>query len=255
MTLSKESLNYSTRYLEIRNNPTIFYYRSTSNGDCGVFNQIFNDQSYNIERWKQGFALLKYQEELLSCFKNPLIIDAGANIGASTIFFKKFYKNPFVFAIEPEIGNFELLKLNTNFFDNIELFNGALSFNDTNLYLTDPNLSDWAFRTQEIQDSNDCGLLINSISPKTIIETTKRKGCTPFVFKIDIEGFESVLFRHDSSWLDKFPLVVIELHDWLFPFEGTSKSFLKAVLEFDFDFIPHNENIFLFNRKILYKYL
>ena len=47
--------------------------------------------------------------------------------------------------------------------------------------------------------------------------------------KIDIEGGEDDLFSGDLDWLERTPLVIIELHDWLFPNEPRSRNFLRAV--------------------------
>ena len=71
------------------------------------------------------------------------------------------------------------------------------------------------------------------------------------IFKIDIEGGEKSLFSGDTTWMRQFPLIIIELHDWMLPFSGSSKNFLKAVAEHEFDFVHKGENIFLFNREIL----
>ncbi len=66
----------------------------------------------------------------------------------------------------------------------------------------------------------------------------------PFLAKIDIEGFEADLFSVDPAWMDAFPLVIIELHDWLLPGRATSKGFLAAVAARDRDFVILGENVF-----------
>jgi FkbM family methyltransferase len=43
---------------------------------------------------------------------NPLIIDAGSNIGLSALYFKTVFPNARVICIEPDDENFDLLKLN-----------------------------------------------------------------------------------------------------------------------------------------------
>ena len=37
------------------------------------------------------------------------------------------------------------------------------------------------------------------------------------LIKIDIEGGESELFEKNIEWIEKFPLIIIELHDWMLP--------------------------------------
>jgi hypothetical protein len=68
--------------------------------------------------------------------------------------------------------------------------------------------------------------------------------CIPFICKIDIEGFESELFSIESSWVDEFSLVIIELHDYLFPGAGKSRNFLAKISKLDRDFIHVGENSF-----------
>jgi FkbM family methyltransferase len=226
-------------------------YRQNSKGDRGVLKQIFRDGDYNIEDMAQGKILIEYHNKM-SKNSPSLIVDAGANIGASAVFFAKTFKNSFIFSIEPEINNFKLLKHNTlglkvfNFFGAIDSKNGYLE-------LQDPGLSDWGFRTNTIKKiKNKSNLtLIRSISPSSVLRhpACAKKNC--LIFKIDIEGAEDSLFKGNVNWMKKFPLIIIELHDWMLPFSGSSRNFIKAISKFDFDFIYKGENIFLFNKKIL----
>jgi len=48
-----------------------------------------------------------------------------------------------------------------------------------------------------------------------------------------------------------FPVIIVALHDGMLPFSGTSRSFIRAVAQHDFDFIHRDGNIFLFNRQLL----
>ena len=66
---------------------------------------------------------------------------------------------------------------------------------------------------------------------------------TPFLAKIDIEGAEADVFAGDCSWVDRFPLLIVELHDWLYPGEGLSKPFLWAMQHFNRDFIVRGEHV------------
>ena len=85
-----------------------------------------------------------------------------------------------------------------------------------------------------------------------LFDTLDKDKAAPFICKIDIEGGEANLFKCNYSWLERFPLVIIELHDWLLPGESNSRNFLKAALEFDF--VYRDENLFCFNNALLTKY-
>jgi hypothetical protein len=71
---------------------------------------------------------------------------------------------------------------------------------------------------------------------------SKYRNLTPFICKVEIEGAESGLFE-DASWVDEFPALIVELHEWLLPKERRSGTFLEAVANRDRDFIVFRENI------------
>ncbi len=131
-------------------------------------------------------------------------------------------------------------------------FKGAISDIDGELIFVDPDSSDMGFMTQKITPTDSESVKkVNGISPKSILEHDFIHGTFPYIFKIDIEGGEADLFNGNTDWMDKFPLIIIELHDWMLPFSGSSRSFIKAVAKYDFDLVHKGENIFLFNRRIL----
>ena len=89
-----------------------FYYREYSKGDKGVISQIFENLDYDISNWEQGKKLNSYYKNH-SGDKSFLIIDAGANIGSSAVYFSYIYRNSFIFSIEPNYLNWSILEKNT----------------------------------------------------------------------------------------------------------------------------------------------
>lgn len=244
MTFGLAKINFGTEELS-------FKYREHSVGDRGVIAQIFVNKDYNINQWAQGRKLLEYYAAQSK--NHPmLIVDAGANIGASVVYFSKTFPNSTIFSIEPDHANWTLLEENTNTLKNVFNFHGAISNFDGDLTLYDPGRSDWGFVTSadEIATAKKLSV-VSAISPNTILLHEKTQNAVPFILKIDIEGGEETLFDGDVDWMNRFPLVIIELHDWMIPFGGSSKNFFKALAKFDFDFVHRGENIFLFNRSIL----
>ena len=59
---------------------------------------------------------------------NPLIIDCGANIGMSIIFFKHFYPDSQIIAFEPDPPTFDVLQMNVaaNQLSRVQLLNMAV---------------------------------------------------------------------------------------------------------------------------------
>lgn len=240
-----------TKLINFKDSNTAFSYREDSIGDNGVIQQIFQNLDYEITHWYQGLKLLEYHHRK-SQFAPSLIVDAGANIGASAVYFSETFSNSVVFAIEPDLMNWHLLEINTNGL-NVFNFNGAISDVDGELFFKDPGRSDWGYMTQRLPDPDNSldSIKVKSISPLSILTHPVCKNTNPLILKIDIEGAEETLFDGDTGWLGEFPLVIIELHDWMLPFSGSSRNFIKAVAGHDFDFLHKGENIFLFNRAIL----
>lgn len=74
--------------------------------------------------------------------------------------------------------------------------------------------------------------------------------CVPFIAKIDIEGFEDDLFSMNTDWVSAFPVIVIELHDWMLPRRATSRNFLRTIAELDRDFVCLSENVFSISNSV-----
>ncbi|MFI3223545.1 MAG: FkbM family methyltransferase, partial [Methylococcaceae bacterium] len=228
----------------------LFNYREDSIADNGVIKQVFQDNAYDIAHWEQGKKLIEYHNQQ-SKIRPSLIIDAGANIGASAVYFSINYPSSFVFSLEPDTTNWHLLEINTIGL-NVFNFNGAIADVDGELALVDPGQSDWGFMTTAIPAENQQDIIkVKSISPLSILSHPATQNLNPLILKIDIEGGEDYLFKGDTHWLKNFPLIIIELHDWMLPFSGSSRNFIKAIAEHDFDFVHRGEKIFLFNRQIL----
>jgi hypothetical protein len=51
--------------------------------------------------------------------------------------------------------------------------------------------------------------------------------------------------------MNEFALIIIELHDWMLPMQGSSKPFFKAISNLDFEILQKGENLFFFNRALL----
>jgi FkbM family methyltransferase len=221
-----------------------FYFRAQSEGDNGVIGQIFNSNDYALTHWEQGRRMVDYCQRN-SANARPLIIDAGANIGASPLYFHINYPGALVYAVEPDHDNCTLLRLNCGERD-IVIFEGAIACNETTMYLHDPGISDWGFRVLETGTRP-----VKTISPTAILKALPEGSHFPLICKIDIEGGEDNLFSASTDWVDQFPLIVIELHDWLLPFSGSSRNFQRVMAQHDFDVLNKGENLFCFNRRIL----
>ena len=222
-----------------------FLFRADSIGDAGVVDQIFRAADYQIHPDARFQSLMRYAAAQSVDGKRPLVIDAGANIGASSVYFALQYPAGRVVAIEPEKGNAELLRRNAEGLD-IVVREAALGAEPGEAFLSDPGHSDWGFR---VGDSGAVPVAVVSV-PELLSEADSQQ-LFPLICKIDIEGGEAALFAKNTEWLDRFAMITIELHDWLFPGEGNSRNFLRAIASNDFDFLYRGENVFAFNNRLL----
>jgi FkbM family methyltransferase len=219
-----------------------FSYRYNSEGDCGVIEQVFYNQDYRIEKWPQGRALMHLYESQ-SKRNKLLIIDAGSNIGAASIYFSVVYPASKIIAIEPERNNCALARLNCVDRD-IELLEGAIGASPGTLYLQDPGLSDWGFRVGSEGEYQ--------VKVTTVVDiVSDNSSLVPLICKVDIEGSEADLFGGNCDWIRKFQLIILETHDWMLPGKGNSRSFYQQISGQDFDILQNGENTFCFNNRLL----
>ena len=167
-----------------------------------------------------------------------MIIDLGANCGFSVRYFADNYPEARIVAFEPDESNFELAKLN-NYSDNIDWHNDAIGSTSSMGDLVDPGLGNNAYR---VNASSYGTTQIRSLDK--VVKEYMNKGFIPFIVKIDIEGYEQELFSANLDWIDQIPVIIIELHDWLFPRRNNSKNFLNAIANRNRDFVYIGENIF-----------
>ena len=212
--------------------------------DASVAHYVFKEWALNLAslaRWAEIQAFLKSQHEL---GRRPLIIDAGANNGATSIFFALAFPTALIVAIEPEEGNFEALNANTKGL-NVKCLKAALSSVNRRIKVSDPGHGAWGFRTENADDGGLPGVSINSLLTEFCDSTT-----FPFLVKINIEGGEKEVFERNTEWVEKIGIVIVELHDFVLPKEGTARPFLKCASALDRDFVYSGSNVFSIDNNI-----
>jgi FkbM family methyltransferase len=212
-----------------------FHFRKGSS-DEGVVKQIFAAGEYDLMRLHRHTEILEFLQKQSARGLRPMIVDAGANIGASAVFFALTYPSALVIAIEPEEQNYALLRRNVEGLD-VQCIQGALAATAGYARLADPGLGNWGFRTEPTTGNGVPCITVSDLYAQRPAQTF------PYIVKIDIEGGEAGLFD-DAAWLAETPLVIIEPHDWLMPKAGTFRSFLRCIADQNRDFVIRGENIF-----------
>lgn len=223
------------------------FFRRENTSDQSVFDQIFCNHDYNIMRLDRGKEIIRYYNKIITSGRKPLIVDAGANIGAATVFFQGCFPASHVVAIEPEAGNFAMLSRNTEGLE-VENIQGALTSAPGYVTISDPKVGHWGYQTAPVDAENAGNDATACITVRQIYE--KYVNYLPFIVKIDIEGGEENVFAADTDWVEKTPLIIIELHDCMMPGKALSRNFLKCVSSYDRDFVYIGENVFSISNTI-----
>lgn len=210
--------------------------------DPRTFKMIFKRKDYEIRRLRRSKELDDLYRDMVRSGVAPLIIDCGANIGLASLYFDARFPGSQIVAIEPEVGNVELLRRNCQGVDNIHVELAAIASAPGFVRIVDQAADHDSYRTELIGDGQ-AG--VPAITVEQLIDRYCAGGsAAPFIIKIDIEGAEEELFSANTEWVARFPLLIIELHDWMFTSQANSRNFLKCMAMEDRDFVYFDENIF-----------
>lgn len=160
--------------------------------DVWVYEQILVEEEYSFDL----------------AFTPKIIIDAGANIGLSSIYFALKYPNARIIALEPEPTNFELLAQNVQPYPAITPVRVALWNKEGEVSIGDPEGTASVKSGFVVQEKS--GTKVRAVT----METLMRELDIPAIdlAKIDIEGAELELFE-STQWLAGLGCMMIELHD------------------------------------------
>ena len=220
---------YSDEYYRIRVPgvplPVVLRGKST---DAWVFSQVMVCEQYLLD--------------LSFCPRR--IVDAGANIGLTSLHYHRAYPDATIIAIEPDDDNFRMLSLNAAHTDTIHPVHAALWSEECRLRFADPSDEKCALRVcVDDQQGNIRGVTIRSVMQDNGWDMID-------VLKLDVEGAEREIFSSSScDWLDRINVVVVELHEDVAP--GCAKALFEAARGMDYVLKWRGENLILRRRVTL----
>lgn len=196
--------------------------------DINVFQQIF----------------IKKDLAFLNGRNYDVCIDAGANIGLSTIYMKNMFPDSHIYSIEPEPANIKMLCLNTKGYTNVTVISKAMSQDSNGLFFIDPGNGSDSFQTsREFRGSLE-PVEIESISIRDLMNQYELSQ-VDFV-KIDIEGAEDFCINQEAmSWINQTKLLAIEIHEHFVP--GCGKK-IRGLLKDNFKIYQNGEYSIFENR-------
>jgi FkbM family methyltransferase len=201
---------------------SVFLRKNSS--DIKVFRSVIMNEEYKVAA----------QKLLTDNKPEQVIVDAGGNIGLTTIYLHSFFPNARYFIIEPDEKNFIILKMNLdkNNITSATLFKNALWTSNEALQINNSfrDGKEWSLTVEKINGEMDSD---NSFIKGIILEEICSAGKIKEIdlLKIDIEGGERFLFK-DAAFLKILDTTVrnliIEIHDE-FNIRNTINSEMKTM--------------------------
>lgn len=170
------------------------------------------------------------------------IVDAGANIGCSAVYFAQKHPAARIVCIEPDRANFELLQRNTSHYPNVECLQAALWSSATEIVVIDPGSGEWGLRAVGV-DTDLGNAKVRQRLQGVDLDWLRRTYdmSTIDMLKVDIEGGEREFLARGASVLENVNVFVVELHDRLV--SGCSRAVMLATAGFDYEW-ARGEHLF-----------
>ena len=181
--------------------------RDFTHSDFDVYRHVFIQEEYKII-----LEFLTLNPLFAGLDKKCHLIDAGSNVGYTSIYFSKFIPDIEICAIEPSTSNFEQLQKNfvLNKVIGSQYNKGLVGQRSQKLTLNKDfrDGKDHAFSTEIDFEGNIEGITIGEI-----LEINGWEYIT--LLKIDIEGAERYVLdeQHDLDYLSKTLIIAVEIHD------------------------------------------
>ncbi|HNP32568.1 MAG TPA: FkbM family methyltransferase [Flavobacterium sp.] len=237
-TLKKESSkDFVSNYPDFK---AVIKLRKRPSSDLNVFSQIYQYKEYQplVETFQEHFP----NDQCLN------IIDAGSNIGLTSVYLSRHFPNSNFITIEPDTSNFESVEYNlkANSIKNVVKIKGGLWSKNANLKLVNDfrDKKDWSIRVEETKESGD----LKAFSIPYLMKEHKLEKID--ILKIDIEGSEKEVFTGidtDVSFLAKTKCIAIEIHD-----EFDCRSDINDILtNYNFKFFNSGELTIGINQNFL----
>jgi FkbM family methyltransferase len=194
--------------------------------DVTVFEQVFIHRQYDFD-----------------VSSNPsLIIDGGAHIGCASVFWALKFPRAIIYSIEPEAGNFVLLRQNLEKYRNSIPLQAALWSRPTSLKIVDTAAQSWNYQIAEQVYTSSSPEDVLALTIDEIFNWTGAEAID--ILKLDIEGSEKEIFTTEpKQWLAHVTNLAIELHDRMVA--GCEDAMRKATAPFHFTELISGECVVL----------
>lgn len=161
---------------------------------------------------------------------NPVIIDGGAHIGVTTLYFKRIFPDSTIIAVEPHPANADLFRKNMyeNQIENVELIEAAIAEHTGNRELYyDSTDEGWYSTSSFTPGAWNNEQVSESMTVPTVMLGTLLQTHQPDLVKLDIEGAEDKVLYSAREQLTMCPHYLIEFH----PVEGVGMNRIVSLFQ------------------------
>ena len=203
MKLFKNWWMYPIVYLKLTKKPTVVF--ETIKG----IKILIRVNSTDIMALTHVWLIEEYSKYDFKIEKTDTVIDVGAHIGLFSLHTSQICKNGKIYAFEPMIENYDILKSNIqlNNFSNIKAENCAISNSSSKITIYQNN--DESGHSKFIETNNP--IEVNSKSLNEIFNDEKIEKCD--LLKLDCEGSEyEIIDSLEDKNFEKIEKMIIEYH-------------------------------------------
>lgn len=204
--------------------------------DPAVVSQVFSWRQYDTTAFPQHARIMQAYRDILARGRRPLILDLGANNGASARYFAREYPAASIVAVEPDVDNARMCRLNTEGHP-VEVVAAAIGGSPGHVSLATADMASVSYTATRSADGGVPVVTVNQLLAERSADHEL------FIVKIDIEGFEEDLFASGTEWVEQATMLVIEPHDWKFPDRHTSRHLQEVMGRLPFQLMLSGENL------------
>jgi FkbM family methyltransferase len=210
--------------------------------DLFVASQIFGHEEYSLSDTVRD-RINERARRIRAGNQVPIIIDGGANVGYSALYFAKAFPDAKVIAFEPDLRTYECLRRNTSGRDQIDAIHGALWSHSRGVRISpDSNQTSWSFHVGT-EGEHQPSLVLSRIFHENPL-------WRPLIVKLDVEGAEREIIDSSPDVFKSAACIMIEPHDFKFPGSCCLSSLYSIIASRPMDTLINGENLILLDPEL-----
>jgi FkbM family methyltransferase len=211
--------------------------------DLFVAAQIFGHKEYALDD-RVVDRLNEHSAELRKAGRVPVIIDGGANVGYSALFFAETYPEALVVALEPDQNAFASLERNVADQPRVRSIHAALWSHAEGVRLQSTANGSWG----HFVGDGDGGKLTPSVTLHSLFAANPE--WEPLIVKLDIEGAEKIVVAASPDVFRSAACIMIEPHDFKLRGAACLGPLFKVLADRPMDTLIHGENLILLDPRV-----